>query len=95
MIRFILILSLLYFFFFKVKESFTEPDKLIPNVINKVYIVDGNQDIPSNIKKAIKTWTDLNPGYTLKYWYLGDCLEYLKQNFSDEHVECFNGFIHI
>ena len=95
MIRFILILSLLYFFFFKVKESFTEPEKLIPNVIHKVYIVDGNQDIPSNIKKAIKTWTDLNPGYTLKYWYLGDCLEYLKQNFSDEHVECFNGFIHI
>jgi hypothetical protein len=88
----ILIIVILFIYFkFSKKESFSF--KLIPDVIHKIYITEDNQAIPDNIQNAINTWKTLNPGYTLKIWNNDDCLNYLKNNFSEDHVNCFNGFI--
>jgi mannosyltransferase OCH1-like enzyme len=95
MIIFVLILSLIFIYsLFNKKQSFTE--KIIPDTIHKVYI---DPNYANNLKSLIKSnttidsWIDLNPGYTLKFWYLNNCLEYLQQNFTQEHVDCFNNFI--
>ena len=56
--------------------------KLIPNIIHKIFIDDTMEKIiiPQNISNAINSWTNLNPGYTLKYWFGNDCLKYLKNH---------------
>jgi mannosyltransferase OCH1-like enzyme len=91
MILLIIIVLILIILLKNKKESFTS--KLIPDVIHKIYIIENNDVIPSNIQNAINTWKDLNPGYTLKIWYHNDCLNYLKKYFTEAHVNCFNGFI--
>lgn len=65
----------------------------IPKVIHKVYIQnDGTipDILDSHIEESHKSWINLNPGYTIKYWSLQDCREYLTNNFPDEYLKTFD-----
>ena len=65
----------------------------IPKVIHKVYIQnDGTipDILDSHIEESHQSWIILNPGYTIKYWSLNDCREYLINNFPDEYLKTFD-----
>ena len=75
------------------KVSYFEKDvKLIPSVIHKVFITNTTKNEEESIKSnnSLNSWKELNPGYTLKIWFIKDCINYLQKNFSQEHVDCFN-----
>ena len=65
----------------------------IPKVIHKVYI-QHNGTIPDkldpHIEESHRSWINLNPGYTIKYWSLNDCREYLTNNFPDKYLKTFD-----
>ena len=89
----ILLFILLLSFCFN-KNNFLNT-KSIPKVIHKIFITNQMEikNISDDINNAINTWTNLNPGYTLKSWSGNDCLNYLKENFSQKHVDCFNKLV--
>ena len=78
----------------KNKQGFGS-NHLIPDVIHKIFITNNMENI--DIKKldtdlfnALESWQQLNQGYKIKYWFGNDCIDYLKNNFSQQHVDCFN-----
>ena len=65
---------------------------MIPKVIHKVLIVDGN-DFPSmssGMKKALASFTDKNPGYEMRLYNGNDCTEYIKKHYDQRTLECFD-----
>jgi mannosyltransferase OCH1-like enzyme len=66
----------------------------IPKIVHKIFLSSGEIPIiENNIQNAMNTWKTLNPGYSFKLWYLEDCRKYLKNNFSDKHLETFDNII--
>ena len=67
----------------------------IPQVIHKIFINENMEilNISPPIKKAMNTWTKLNPGYTLKIWNGNECRNYLSKYFENEYLECFDNLI--
>jgi len=66
-------------------------DKNIPNTIHKIFIDDTMEIIEQTeeLSNAIKSWKILNPEYTLKIYSGNDCIKYLKENFTQDHLDCF------
>jgi hypothetical protein len=96
-IIFLIILVIILCIFNKQKFSNIKPNSIpniIPNVIHKIYITDNKNENLNNIEKgvlsAIDSWKNLNPGYILKIYFGEDCINYLKNNFTQEHIDCFN-----
>ncbi len=66
--------------------------RTIPKVIHKVYI-EHSMEIPQilpEIKEAHESWTQLNPGYVIKYYSGKDCVQYLKRHFGQSYADTFN-----
>lgn len=63
-----------------------------PNVIHKTFYENTENEIKlsSSIHDAIKSWSDKNPGYTIKIWDINESREYLKLNFPPEVLNCFD-----
>jgi mannosyltransferase OCH1-like enzyme len=91
----LVLLVLILIFLAIISVSQFEPSNKIPPVVHKIFINETMEkiEIEEPIKKAIKTWTDLNPDYTLKMWYGNDCRNYLLKNFGPKYLECFDNII--
>ncbi len=63
----------------------------IPKVIHKIYIQHDNQfgNIPPEIQKAHESWTQMNPGYTMKLYNGHDCERYLLTHFGQKHLQTY------
>jgi mannosyltransferase OCH1-like enzyme len=64
----------------------------IPKVINKIYIDNtmGLSKMDPIIYKLLDKTMSQNPGYTYKIWSGDDCRKYIKDNFSKDHLDCFD-----
>jgi len=65
---------------------------MIPRVIHKIIIVDGNEmpSLPDGIKNAIESFRTLNEGYTIKMYSGNDCINYIKEHFTEDILLAYN-----
>ena len=75
------------------KFMFIKNDISIPKVIHKIYIDQTMtlNNIDDNIKNLFEKLQKDNKDYKIKIWSGNDCREYIKNNFSTTHLECFDG----
>ena len=64
----------------------------IPKVIHKVILVDGFElpTFPEGMAKAVDTWRDMNPDYTVKLYSGKDCQRYILEHFDQKTLDYFN-----
>jgi mannosyltransferase OCH1-like enzyme len=79
----ILILIILCFINAKYNEYF----KYIANIEKCIYMTYKTKDVPEYI---FSNWKNLYPDYQIKLYDNNDCLEFLKKEFNQEHVDVFN-----
>ena len=74
----LILLLLVTFFVLRRRRSLFTSVK-IPKVVHKIFLNKqmNPQPIEGAIQRAMDTWTTLNPGYTLKFWWGEDCRNYL------------------
>ncbi len=79
----ILFLILVLIYYFKITEEFNL-NSSIPKVI---YLCYKTKEIPNYI---IPNWKKLYPDYDIKLYDNNDCIEFLKKEYDQEHVDIFN-----
>jgi mannosyltransferase OCH1-like enzyme len=64
---------------------------LVPKVIHKIMICDDGKipEFPGGMKAALETFYRMNPGYKVKIYSGGDCVEYIKNHFDEEVLEAY------
>lgn len=64
---------------------------MIPKKIHRIIIVDGDEipTLPKEMEDAMKTFLDCNPGYTQQVYSGKDCVEYIKQFYDQETLDCY------
>ena len=73
----------------------TANNSMIPKVINKVLIAGDAKtpqfDSQSQLQRdALLSWTNMNPGYTIRYFGLDDCRSYLQKYFHPAVLRAFD-----
>lgn len=100
-----LILLILVLLFLNKKEDLVVVDNfknqeivtsdIFPNVIHKtLFESTGNENkVSSKIFEAISSWTQENPGYTIKLWTLKSARDFLIKEFPKQVINCFDNLI--
>ena len=70
--------------YYKYKYKYKHQDNNIPK---KIYITSKTKSIPEYV---INNWKQLNPTYEIIHYDNEECIKYLKNNFTQEHVDIFN-----
>lgn len=67
----------------------------IPRLINKIYFQKDSgypslDSMPANLTAAHKSWQEMNPGYTVRYFDLDHARKYLHQHFHPVFLRAFD-----
>ena len=68
-------------------------NKRIPKIINKIYFAKDGQypaHVSEEIKQAHRTWSNLNPGYEIRYFNLITARQYLRRHFHPVFLRAFD-----
>ena len=65
---------------------------MIPKLIHKVMIVDGGAtpEFPDGMTESIEAFKDKNPTHKIILYNEKDCLKFIKNNYDERIVNCFN-----
>ena len=68
-------------------------NKHIPKIINKIYFSKDGQypaHVSTEIKQAHLTWSNMNPGYEIRYYNLITARQYLRKHFHPVFLRAFD-----
>ena len=76
------------------------PVRTIPRIVNKIYFQKRSgfpkvNDFSANLTEAHKSWPEMNPGYTIRYFDLVSARQYLRRHFHPVFIrafDCLQGF---
>ena len=64
------------------------PEYKIPNIIHQT--VKSKKDLDYALRENIDSWKTINTGFDYRLYDDNDCIEFLKEHFTEEHVNIFN-----